>query len=104
MSTDKALTNKQVAELAKAMGEFQEVMAEANAALVKLLKEPVNADPTTPGGKAKWFSLVVGVGQLSEDDLLAVALGGLLALLRLHHQPKLKVTDIFPSLVDKPPA
>jgi hypothetical protein len=104
MSAGKALTNKELAELARMMGEFQDVMVEANAAAVKLLKGPINADLTTPEGKSAWFSLVVGVGNLSEDDVLGVALGSLLALVRLHHQPKLKVIDIFPGVVEGAPS
>lgn len=104
MSADKALTNKQLVELTKVMAEFQDVMVEANAAAVKLLKGPINADLTTPEGKSAWFSLVLGLGNLPEDDVLGVALAGLLALVRLHHQPKLKVTDIFPGLIDEAPA
>lgn len=103
-STGKTLTNKELAELASVMGDFQGVLVEANAAAVKLLKGPVNADLTTPEGKSAWFSLVVGVGNLSEDDALGVGLACLLALVRLHHQPKLKVTDIFPGLLPEQPA
>lgn len=104
MSTGKALTNKELAELAQTMSEFQDVMVEAKAAVVKLLKVPVNADIATPEGKAAWFGLVVGMGGLTEDDVLGVALAGMLALLRLHRQPKLRLTDIFPGLIEDTPA
>lgn len=100
----KTLTNKELAELTQMMAGFQDVMVEANAAVVKLLKVPANADLTTPEGKAAFFGLVVGLGELSENDVLAVALAGMLALLRMHHQPKLKVTDIFPGLLPEQPA
>lgn len=103
MSTGKALTNKELAELSKAMGEFQDVLVEAQAAVTKLLKGPANADLTTAEGKAAWFDLIAGVGQLPEDDVLGVAVSALLALLRLHHQPKLKVAEMFPGLVEDQP-
>jgi hypothetical protein len=102
--TDKALTNKQLAELTQMMAEFQGVMVEANAAVTKLLKVPANADLNTPEGKAAFFTLVVGLGELSADDVLGVALAGMLALLRMHRQPKLRLTDIFPGLLPEQPA
>lgn len=104
MAADRALTNKELAELSQGMSEFQSVMVEANAVVTKLLKVPANADLTTAEGKAAWFSLIVGMGGLPEDDVLGVALAGMLALLRLHRQPKLKVTDIFPGIVEEAPS
>lgn len=102
--SEKALTNKQLAELTQGMAEFQEVMVEANAAVTKLLKVPANADLTTLEGKSAYFGLLVGLGQLSKDDVTGVALAGMLALLRLHRQPKLRLIDIFPGLIEETPS
>lgn len=97
------LTSRQLAEVAQALAEFQEALEEARITVTRLIGPVCSAAPGTQKGAVAHFTILPELGRLSNDELLGVAMSATLALVQLHRNPKLKVVDIYPLIVDKNP-